>query len=76
MGMVTFLGFEPKYLFRAYLVQIFKFVCSGKNLLPRLFEYAELNDSVLSICFRLEIPFLGMFGPKTENCQFQLKFDT
>ena len=32
----TFLDFGPKYLFWACLVQKFKFVCSGKNLLPRL----------------------------------------
>ena len=36
MGMFTYLGFGPKYLFWAYLVQKSKFVCSGKNLLPRL----------------------------------------
>ena len=36
MGMFTVLGFDPKYLFWAYLVQKFKFVCSGANLLPRL----------------------------------------
>ena len=32
MGIFTFLGFGPKDLFWAYLVQKFKFVCSGKNL--------------------------------------------
>ena len=36
MGMFAVLGFIPKYLFRAYLVQIFKFVYSGNNLLSRL----------------------------------------
>ena len=30
------LKFDPKYLFWAYLVQNFKFVCSGKISLPRL----------------------------------------
>ena len=24
-------------------------------------------------CFRLEIPFLGKFDPKIQNCQFKLK---
>ena len=28
------------------------------------------------ICFRLEIPFLGKFSPKNQNCQFILKFGT
>ena len=27
-------------------------------------------------CFQLEIPFLGKFGPKTQNYQFKLKFCT
>ena len=26
--------------------------------------------------FRLEIPFLGKFGPKVKNYQFKLKFST
>ena len=25
-------------------------------------------------CFGLKIPFLGKFGPKTQNCQFELEF--
>ena len=28
------------------------------------------------ICFRPDIPFLGKFGPKNQNCQFKLKFGT
>ena len=27
-------------------------------------------------CFQLEMPFLGKFGPKTQNYQFKLKFCT
>ena len=27
-------------------------------------------------CFQPEIPFLDKFGPKKQNCQFKLKFDT
>ena len=38
IGMFTFLGFGPKYLFWVYLVQKFEFVCSGKSLLPRLIQ--------------------------------------
>ena len=36
MEMFTFLGFGPKYLFWAYLVQKFKFVCLEKNLPSKL----------------------------------------
>ena len=31
---------------------------------------------ILSICFKLGIPFLGKFGPKNQICQFKLKLDT
>ena len=31
---------------------------------------------VYFLCFRLEIPFLGKFGPKNKNCLFKLKFGT
>ena len=40
------------------------------------FEYTELIGSVQFTCFRLEIPFLGKFGPKNQNCQFELKIGT
>ena len=39
-------------------------------------QYAEFNSDAQFVCFRLEIPFLGKFGPKSQNCQFQMKFDT
>ena len=35
----------------------------------------EFNGNVHFFCFR-EIPFLGKFGPKNQNCQFELKFGT
>ena len=40
------------------------------------FEYAELNDTVHFFSFGVEIPFLGKFGPRNENCHFKLKFGT
>ena len=40
------------------------------------FEYAKFRDGVHFFYFQLEIPFLGKFGPKTQNCQFRLKFGT
>ena len=40
------------------------------------FGYAEFNGDVHFFRFRLEISFLGKFDPKTQNCQFKLKFDT
>ena len=38
-----------------------------------LFEYVEFNGDVHFFCFSLEIPLLGKLGPKSQNCQFNLK---
>ena len=32
------------------------------------FEFAEFNSGIHCICLRLEILFLGRFGPKIKNC--------
>ena len=39
----------------------------------------DMQNSVVMFTFfqfRRQIPFLGTFGPKNQNCQFILKFDT
>ena len=43
---------------------------------PASFEYAEFNDTFYSFRFRPEIPFLGRFALKYQNCQFKVKLDT
>ena len=43
---------------------------------PSQLEYAEFKRDVHFSCFQPEIPFLGKFGPKSQNCQFEWKFDT
>ena len=40
------------------------------------FKYVEFSGAVSFFRFWLEIPFLGKFGPKNQNCQFKLKFGT
>ena len=40
------------------------------------FECAEFSGYVHFFRFRLQIPFFGKFGPKNQNCQFNLKFGT
>ena len=40
------------------------------------FEYAEFSGYVHFFRFRPQIPFLGKFGPKNQNCQVILKFGT
>ena len=42
------------------------------NLVPGLIQF---NGDVHLFCFPL-LPFLGKFGPKNQNCQFKLEFDT
>ena len=34
------------------------------------------HGKVWFFCFRLEIPLLGKFGPKNQNCHFKLKIGT
>ena len=63
-----------RYSFWVNLVQKFKIISLGWNLVPRLFEYAKVNGVVRSFRFRPETPFLNKFGPKNQNCQFELKF--
>ena len=69
------IGFDPKYVGHIWS-KISNLFVEGKICSLDVFEYAELNGGVPRICFRLEIPFLGKFGPKNENSQFQLIFGT
>ena len=39
-------------------------------------DHARTHAKVSFFCSRSEISFLSKFGPKYENCQFKLKFDT
>ena len=65
VAMFNFSAFDWNYPFWGNLVQIIKIV-----------RLSVFNGMVHLICFRLEIHFLGKFGPKNQNCQFKLKFDT
>ena len=38
------------------------------------FEYTEFNGDVHFFCFKPETTFLGKFGSKNQNGQFELKF--
>ena len=46
------------------------------KLIADYFEYAEFNGGVHFLCFKRETPFSGKFAPKTQNCQFKVKFGT
>ena len=71
MVVFTFSVLDQKNPFWANLVQKFKFV---QNIWYKdYFQYAEFSGGVNFMCFKLEIPFLGKFGEKNQNCQFKLK---
>ena len=73
MGMFTVLGFDPKCLFWVYLVQKFKFVCSGKNLLPRLIRICRTQWRCSLHQFYAGNTLFGqVWSKKNENCQFQI----
>ena len=66
--------FDQKYHFRANFVQNVKIISLSWNLVPRLIWICKIQWCCW-LCFRLEIPFLGKFGPKYQNRQFKVNFD-
>ena len=42
----------------------------------RLIRICRIQWCCSFSCFWVEIPFLGKFGPKNQNCHFKLKFGT
>ena len=75
MVVFTFSFLEWKYTFWVNLVQKLKIVNLGWNLTPSLIRIRSIQYVCFSR-FRPETSFLGKFGPKTQNCQFKLKFGT
>ena len=71
--MFTFSDFDP---FWVNFVQKSKLSVYFEIWYLNYFEYAEFNGIVHLFCFRLEVPFLGKFGPKNQNCQFVMKLGT
>ena len=57
----------------AFLINSHGLRCHSQLALSCL-EFAEFNDDVHFFCFRSEMPFLGKFGPKSQNYQLKLKF--
>ena len=67
--MQNLLVLDLAYPFWANLVQKSKLSVQTEILDRNQFEYAEFNGGVNFSCFKPEIPFLGKFGPKINNCQ-------
>ena len=76
MILFTFFVFEWKCPFWANLVQKIKIVTLCWNLVPRLIRICRTHWCYSLFCFWVEIPFLGKFGPKSQNCHFKLKIGT
>ena len=72
-GDVHFFCFWREFLFWANLVQKIKIVNLSWNLVSRLIRMCRVQCFIF---FRLEIPFLDKYSPKSQNCQFKLKFRT
>ena len=74
MVLFTFSVLDQKHPFCANLVQkskLFKLTFNTKTNSNKQNSMVVFTFSVLD-----ETPFLGKFGPKSQNCQFKLKFGT
>ena len=68
--------FNWKYLFGVNLVQKLKIISLSWNFVPRLIQICRIPWWCLLFLFSTGNTFLGKFGPKNQNCQFELKFCT
>ena len=68
--------FNWKYLFWVNLVQKLKIISSSWNFVPRLIQICRIPWWCSPFVFSTGNTFLGRFGPKKQNCQFELKFRT
>ena len=39
-------------------------------------KYTKFNDGIHFFYFRIQMHFLGKFGPKNQNCEFKIKLRT
>ena len=69
-------AFDWKYLFWVKLVQDFQIISLGWNFVSRLIQICRIPWSCSLFLFMTGNIFLGKFGPKNQNCQFELKFCT
>ena len=68
--------FDWKYLFLVSLVQKLKITSLSWNFAPRLIQISTIPWWCSLFLFLTENTYLGKFGPKNQNCQFELKFLT
>ena len=65
-----------KFFFWINLVQKLKVISLSWNFVPRLIQICKVQWSCSLFLFPTGSTFLGKFGPKNQNCQFELKFCT
>ena len=68
--------FNWKYLFWVNLVQKLKIISLSWNFVPRLIQICRIPWWCSLFLFSTGNTFLGKFGSKNQNCQFELKFRT
>ena len=68
--------FNWKYLFWVNLVQKLKIISLSWNFVPRLIQICRIPWWCSLFLFLTGNTFLGKFGPKNQNCQFELKLCT
>ena len=72
----TFFAFDPKHFFGEMWSKMSKLSALRLTLVASLIRISRIQYCCSLFCFRLEMPFLGKFGPKNQNYQLKLKFGT
>ena len=68
--------FNWKYLSWVNFVQKLKIISLSWNFVPRLIQICRIPWWCSLFLFSTGNIFLGKFGPKNQNCQFELEFRT
>ena len=68
--------FQQEIPFWVNLVQKLKIVGLSWNCVPRLIQMYRIPWRCSTFLFTIGNTFLGKFGPKNQNCQFEMKFRT
>ena len=68
--------FNWKYLFWVNLVQKLKMISLSWNFVPRLIQICRISWWCSLFLFLTRNTFLDQFGPRNQNCQFELKYCT
>ena len=67
---------DRKHTFRENLVKKIKIVILSRNLVPRLIRIFRIQWWCSLFLFQNRNTIFGQFGPKNQNCQYNLKFGT